>query len=739
MHQVSRLGKRGRRQTGRGARCASSCEKRVLLLCEPLEDRLAPAVFMNYDQIGDVDIQGKGHIELKEYQFGQQTFLKIDVGRQGFDSNSSQPVPGRLIYFPTGSPVGSNFALILDNRQHSIPTLRITGKSDVSFTIPNLNSGIDSVLVEANKATFLQYDNLRGFVTVNEADINGPTTIADLTAAKTIVNNVVANFLGRTNFGELDVTPGGGVRLNGDATAGDLTNLGSFFVYGGLTAAGLTNEGNFLVAAGGSLQVTNFINTSGATFKAQDSKVEGRKLDNSGEMLWLAAAFGFTDLKNSNAARLSADASTMHFVSLTNDNIMNFQACQVTVSDFVNTSGATFKAQDSKVEGRKLDNKGEMLWLAAAFGFTDLKNTSGGSSFWGASNIKVSEDLTQTDGTLIFNRVQLTVGRELALNNVALNVNESNIRVGVSTTVTGGTTNIVAGFISSFEYRQRFGEIRIDPTSRFAVTDGVSIRGGKLLDNGQVSGRDATVSGGGQLQVGANASGQFRKISFTDSLLLINPLGKVTCVDANFDHSTAVNGGTFRPVASALWSHHSEDTIQLQAELDSLRYEQSGDSTTTVAPGGKLVSPTVIIQDGSFTDNGMVIGNVFNNGMLAGFGIVNGNVLNNAQVTPGTNGNPGILTIHGNYTQTNNGTLCIQIGTTGSGELVVTGMARVDGTLALKAINNFAPMVNAEYLFLNAGTIDGVFTDVDLNLPNPWQPELFMSPNAFFVKLTQPL
>ncbi len=129
MHRVSGLGKRGRRQTGRGTRCSSPREKRVLLLCEPLEDRLAPAVFMNYDQIGDVDIQGKGHIELKEYQFGQQTFLKIDVGRQGFDSNSSQPVPGRLIYFPTGSPHGSNSALIYDNTQHSIPTLRITKAS----------------------------------------------------------------------------------------------------------------------------------------------------------------------------------------------------------------------------------------------------------------------------------------------------------------------------------------------------------------------------------------------------------------------------------------------------------------------------------------------------------------------------------------------------------------------------------------------------------------------------------
>src|SRR5712692_600675 len=85
MHRVSRLGKRGRRQTGRGARCSSSSEKRVLLLCEPLEDRLAPAVdaFIQFGGIGHDATIGESKpgvrqsIEITEFQFGK---LRANLG-----------------------------------------------------------------------------------------------------------------------------------------------------------------------------------------------------------------------------------------------------------------------------------------------------------------------------------------------------------------------------------------------------------------------------------------------------------------------------------------------------------------------------------------------------------------------------------------------------------------------------------------------------------------------------------
>src|SRR5207253_7410595 len=54
-------------------------------------------------------------------------------------------------------------------------------------------------------------------------------------------------------------------------------------------------------------------------------------------------------------------------------------------------------------------------------------------------------------------------------------INGSHISVAGSTTVTDGSTNLVASFINSDEYRQRFGGIKIDPGSRVAVTGSVGL------------------------------------------------------------------------------------------------------------------------------------------------------------------------------------------------------------------------------------------------------------------------
>lgn len=69
-------------------------------------------------------------------------------------------------------------------------------------------------------------------------------------------------------------------------------------------------------------------------------------------------------------------------------------------------------------------------------------------------------------------------------------------------------------------------------------------------------------------------------------------------------------------------------------------------------------------------------------GTLTGFGTIGGDLLNNAgTVRPG--GSIGTLTVNGNYTQSSNGALAIEVSPTAASQLKVGGAATLGGRLAL--------------------------------------------------------
>ena len=76
----------------------------------------------------------------------------------------------------------------------------------------------------------------------------------------------------------------------------------------------------------------------------------------------------------------------------------------------------------------------------------------------------------------------------------------------------------------------------------------------------------------------------------------------------------------------------------------------------------------------------------------------------------------GILTIHGNYTQTPCSKLQINIGgtTPGSGydQLQVTGIATLSGTLAVGLVNGYVPVQGTQFNVLTAGAETGFFTSL---------------------------
>jgi hypothetical protein len=100
-------------------------------------------------------------------------------------------------------------------------------------------------------------------------------------------------------------------------------------------------------------------------------------------------------------------------------------------------------------------------------------------------------------------------------------------------------------------------------------------------------------------------------------------------------------------------------------------------------------------------------------GTLAGPGTVQGDVSNAGTLAPGAATGPGVLTINGSYTQTATGTLSLNIGGPQAGtdysQLVVTGLARLDGTLQVKMTNGYRPQPGDSFHPLLWGQSQGAF------------------------------
>ena len=108
-------------------------------------------------------------------------------------------------------------------------------------------------------------------------------------------------------------------------------------------------------------------------------------------------------------------------------------------------------------------------------------------------------------------------------------------------------------------------------------------------------------------------------------------------------------------------------------------------------------------------------------GTLSGSGTIIGTVVNSGQIELTS-----LLTIQGNYTQTAQGTLNIAIGGTTAGtdygQLNVTGLATLNGTLNVALTNGYLPNAGDSFQVLLFGSVSGDFaTENGLNLGNGLQ------------------
>ena len=150
-------------------------------------------------------------------------------------------------------------------------------------------------------------------------------------------------------------------------------------------------------------------------------------------------------------------------------------------------------------------------------------------------------------------------------------------------------------------------------------------------------------------------------------------------------------------------------------------FTKSGIATATLSGLNFTNAGTVDVQVGTLRFGDGAYLNQLSTGLLKGTGTVEGNVVSAGTVAPGSS--PGKLTINGDYTQSRDGSLQIEIGGVTEGDqydaLNVTGLAIVSGALNVSLVNGFHPAAGQQFDIFDWGSITGSFDRVQLPaLPN---------------------
>ncbi|NEQ67422.1 MAG: hypothetical protein F6K21_18315 [Symploca sp. SIO2D2] len=148
-------------------------------------------------------------------------------------------------------------------------------------------------------------------------------------------------------------------------------------------------------------------------------------------------------------------------------------------------------------------------------------------------------------------------------------------------------------------------------------------------------------------------------------------------------------------------------------------FENGG--TLTARQGGNIdingsftqTTGSTTLQDGTLDITGV---SNLQGGAIVGSGIINTlELTNDSLINPG-NG-VGTLDLNGDYTQTGNGLLNIELGGDTAGEfdqLLISGTASLAGTLNVSLVNNYTPEIGDSFEVLNFSDRIGDFTTINL-------------------------
>lgn len=290
----------------------------------------------------------------------------------------------------------------------------------------------------------------------------------------------------------------------------------------------------------------------------------------------------------------------------------------------------------------------------------------------------------------------------------------------------------------------RFGG-RLSDLTDLQIAAGASFVVDQLSDTvGSLSGEgDVFLANGVLLPTlgigGSNNNGTFGgRITGSGDLTKVGTGMQTLSGDWNLFGPVAVEEGTLRiaqganiEVQDLIVAANTNDTADALIEgagtnlaiLGSLFVGMSSNSQVTIRNQAIVIAEgATTIQSGSLTlddgtlDNSSGSGITITGGMLQGTGDVIGNVLNQSCLAPGLSA--GELSVDGDYTQTINSRLLIELGGTSNINplafeydlLSVTGTADLAGVLEVSLLEDYLPLAGDTFEILTAASIEGVFT-----------------------------
>lgn len=132
----------------------------------------------------------------------------------------------------------------------------------------------------------------------------------------------------------------------------------------------------------------------------------------------------------------------------------------------------------------------------------------------------------------------------------------------------------------------------------------------------------------------------------------------------------------------------------------------------------------------------------FKGGAVNGTGELSADVDNGGQFNPGGSDVAGKIDIVGNYTQTPQGVLNIEIGGLAAGtnfdQLTIGQMASLNGTLNIRLINNFVPSLGDTFVIMTFGSRSGNFATINgLNIGNGLRFDVILNNNDITLTVVQ--
>jgi len=263
-----------------------------------------------------------------------------------------------------------------------------------------------------------------------------------------------------------------------------------------------------------------------------------------------------------------------------------------------------------------------------------------------------------------------------------------------------------------------------------SITNGAAVTVGRDLEIGRfgffggrstgvVSGQDSSLSVTQSLRVGVNGRGLFvmqgGMVEAGD--VEIGREGQMIVQDDAQDQPGSLKIGTTITNRGELTFDHA-GFMEVDVNMRGSGQLVKKGSGTTLVKGDLSYTGGTALQEGTFLFNGSMNGPVTINAntTFGGVGVLNGDLTNGGTLMPGLS--PGILNVTGNYIQSTNGLLAIELGGTQLGQfdqLNIIGTAQLAGTVGFTLSGGFFPSPGDAFNFLNAsGGVSGTFGNIEM-------------------------